>query len=156
MEVYYQRFKKEAWEKRQKTLAKVYEDQVQFSFDDVSAETRWELNVFDKRKIVLDHLFGVDLDEQAVEVTRLSLMLKMLEGEHGIIPGRAVLPTLDHNIKCGNSLISGDVLKLQSFFKEDWIKTESFDWDVRFRKIVVEEGGFDIIRGKKGTSHLHL
>jgi type I restriction-modification system DNA methylase subunit len=147
MEVYYQRFKKEAWEKRQKTLAKVYEGQVQFSFDDVSAETRWELNVFDKRKIVLDHLFGVDLDEQAVEVTRLSLMLKMLEGEHGIIPGRAVLPTLDHNIKCGNSLISGDVLKLQSFFKEDWIKTESFDWDVRFRKIVVEEGGFDIIIG---------
>jgi hypothetical protein len=67
-----------------------------------------------------------------------------------------VLPTLNHNIKCGNSLISGDVLKLQSFFKEDWIKTESFDWDVRFRKIVVEEGGFDIIRGKRGTSHLHL
>ncbi len=105
-----------------------------FSFDEGSHETRWELNVFDKRKIVLDHLFGVDLDEQAVEVTRLSLMLKMLEGEHGIIPGRAVLPTLDHNIQCGNSLISGDVLKLQSFFKEDWIKTKPFDWSSVFSK----------------------
>ena len=105
------------------------------------------MNVFDKRKVVLDHLFGVDLDEQAVEVTRLSLMLKMLEGEHGIIPGRAVLPTLDHNIKCGNSLISGDVLKLQSFFKEDWINTKPFDWDAHFRKIVVAEGGFDVIIG---------
>ena len=147
LEVYYQRLKKEAWEKRQKTLAKVYEDQAQFSFDEGSRETRWELNVFDKRKVVLDHLFGVDLDEQAVEVTRLSLMLKMLEGEHGIIPGRAVLPTLDHNIKCGNSLISGDVLKLQSFFKEDWIKTKPFDWDAYFRKIVKEEGGFDVIIG---------
>ena len=147
LEEYYQRLKKEAWEKRQNALAKVYEDQAQFSFDEGSLENRRELNVFDKRKLVLDHLFGVDLDEQAVEVTRLSLMLKMLEGEHGIIPGRAVLPTLDHNIKCGNSLISGDVLKLQSFFEEDWIKTKEFDWKARFRKIVEEEKGFDIIIG---------
>jgi type I restriction-modification system DNA methylase subunit len=147
LEEYYQRLKKEAWEKRRKTLAKVYEDQTPFSFNEGVSENRWELNVFDKRKVVLDHLFGVDLDDQAVEVTRLSLMLKMLEGEHGIIPGRAVLPTLDHNIKCGNSLISGDVLKLQSFFKEDWIKTKPFDWEAYFRKIVVEEGGFDVIIG---------
>jgi type I restriction-modification system DNA methylase subunit len=147
LEAYYQRLKKAAWEKRKTTLAKVYEDQAQFSFDEESLETRWELNVFDKRKILLDHIFGVDLDEQAVEVTRLSLMLKMLEGEHGIIPGRAVLPTLDHNVKCGNSLISGDVLKLQSFFKEDWVKTKPFDWETFFRKIVVEEGGFDVIIG---------
>ncbi len=147
LEVYYQRLKKEVWERRRKTLSKVYEDQTQFSFDEGSLETRWELNVFDKRKVVLEHLFGVDLDEQAVEVTRLSLMLKMLEGEHGIIPGRAVLPTLDHNIKCGNSLISGDVLRLQSFFKEDWSKTKEFDWNTRFRKIVVEEKGFDVIIG---------
>jgi type I restriction-modification system DNA methylase subunit len=147
LEVYYQRLKKEVWEKRQKALAKVYEDQAQFSFDEGSPETRWELNVFDKRKVVLNHLFGVDLDDQAVEVTRLSLMLKMLEGEHGIIPGRAVLPTLDHNVKCGNSLISGDVLKLQSFFEEDWIKTKPFDWDAYFRKIVVQEKGFDVIIG---------
>jgi type I restriction-modification system DNA methylase subunit len=147
LEVYYQRLKKEAWEKRQNALAKVYEDQTQFSFDEGSPETRGELNVFDKRKIVLNHLFGVDLDDQAVEVTRLSLMLKMLEGEHGIIPGRAGLPTLDHNIKCGNSLISGDVLKLQSFFKEAWIGTKPFDWEAYFRKIVVGEGGFDVIIG---------
>jgi len=147
LEIYYQSLKKEAWEKRQKAMAKVYEDQAQFSFDEGAQETRWELNVFDKRKVVLNHLFGVDLDEQAVEVTRLSLMLRMLEGEHGIIPGRAVLPTLDHNIKCGNSLISADVLKLQSFFKEDWIKTNPFDWETQFRKIVSGEGGFDIIIG---------
>jgi len=147
LEEYYQRLKKEAWEKRQNALAKVYEDQAQFSFDEGSLEGRWELNVFDKRKLVLDHLFGVDLDEQAVEVTRLSLMLKMLEEEHGIIPGRAVLPTLDHNIKYGNSLISGDVLKLQSFFKEDWVKTKPFEWEAYFRKIVKEEGGFDVIIG---------
>jgi type I restriction-modification system DNA methylase subunit len=147
LEGYYQHLKKEAWEKRQKTLSKVYEDQAQFSFDEGSVENRYELNVSDKRKIVLEHIFGVDVDEQAVEVSRLSLMLKMLEGAHGIIPGRAVLPTLGHNIQCGNSLISGDVVKLQSFFKEDWINTNPFDWDAHFRKIVVEEKGFDVIIG---------
>ncbi len=147
LEVYYQNLKKGTWEKRRKTLAKVFEDQTPFSFDEGSLETRWELNVFDKRKIVLEHLLGVDLDEQAVEVTRLSLMLKMLEGEQGIVPGRAILPTLDHNIQCGNSLITGDVLRLRSFFEEDWIKTKPFDWRDHFRKIMVDEGGFDIVIG---------
>jgi type I restriction-modification system DNA methylase subunit len=147
LEVYYQNLKKEAWEKRKKTLDKVFEDQAPFSFDEGSLETRWELNVFDKRKLVLEHVFGVDLDDQAVEVSRLSLMLKMLEGEHGIVPGRAVLPTLDHNIQCGNSLITGDVLSLQSFFKEDWTQTKPFDWKDHFHKIMAGEGGFDIIIG---------
>lgn len=147
LEVYYQNLKKEAWQKRKKTLDKVFEDQAPFSFDEGSLETRWELNVFDKRKLVLEHVFGVDLDDQAVEVSRLSLMLKMLEGEHGIVPGRAVLPTLDHNIQCGNSLITGDVLNLQSFFKEDWTQTKPFDWKDHFRKIMVDESGFDVIIG---------
>ncbi|MBI3811366.1 MAG: Eco57I restriction-modification methylase domain-containing protein [Nitrospirae bacterium] len=147
LEVYYQNLKKEAWGKRKKTLDKIFEDQAPFSFDEGSLETRSELNVFDKRKLVLEHVFGVDLDEQAVEVSRLSLMLKMLEGEHGIVPGRAVLPTLDYNIQCGNSLITGDVLSLQSFFKEDWTQTKPFDWKDHFQKIMVNEGGFDIIIG---------
>lgn len=147
MEVYYQGLKKETWERKRKTLAKVYGSQALFSFDERARETVSELNIVDKREIALKHIFGVDLDEQAVEISRLSLMLKMLEGEHGIIPGRAVLPTLDYNIQCGNSLVSGEVLRLQSFFKEDWIKTKPFDWDAHFRKIVIGEGGFDVIIG---------
>jgi len=54
----------------------------------------------------------VDIDPQAVEVTKLSLLLKVLEGESGetitnqlrILHERA-LPDLAGNIKCGNSLI---------------------------------------------------
>ena len=147
MEVYNQGLKKEAWEKRKKTLAKFYEDQTPFGFEEVDEGSKAQLNVSEKRDIVLKHIFGVDLDEQAVEVSRLSLMLKMLEGEYGITRGRAVLPTLSHNIQCGNSLVSGDVLKLQSFFMEDWIKTKSFDWDAHFREVVLDEGGFDVIIG---------
>jgi N-6 DNA Methylase len=83
LEGYYQTLKKEAWEKRQKALAKVHQDQSQFSFEEGAKEARWELNVFDKRKIVLEHLFGVDLDEQAIEVSRL--FGSYVTGEHGIM-----------------------------------------------------------------------
>jgi hypothetical protein len=74
-------------------------------------------------------------------------MLKMLEGEYGIIPGRAILPMLDNNIKCGNSLISGDTLELKEYFGDDWYKVNSFNWEKEFRKIMVEEGGFDAVIG---------
>ena len=57
----------------------------------------------------MNNLYGVDIDPQAVEVTKLSLLLKVLEGEGvaaqmSFLPER-VLPDLGRNIKCGNSLI---------------------------------------------------
>lgn len=61
-------------------------------------ELKSRLTIQEKSKILQEHIYGVDIDEQAVEVTKLSLMLKMLEGEYGIIPGRAILPMLDKNI----------------------------------------------------------
>ncbi len=41
----------------------------------------WYLTLTEKQRILLDHIFGVDIDAQAVEVTRFSLLLKVLEGE---------------------------------------------------------------------------
>ena len=105
------------------------------------------LTIYEKSRILQEHIFGVDIDEQAVEVTKLSLMLKMLEGEYGIIPGRAILPMLDKNIKCGNSLISGDILELKKYFGDDWYKVKPFNWEDEFRKIMVDEGGFDVVIG---------
>ncbi len=57
----------------------------------------------------------MDIDPQAVEVTKLSLLLKVLEGETEqtlqaqlrLFQERA-LPDLSNNIKCGNSLIGPD------------------------------------------------
>ena len=105
------------------------------------------LTIHEKSQILLDHIFGVDIDEQAVEITKLSLMLKMLEKEHGLVPGRAVLPMLDKNIRCGNSLISGDTLELKKYFGDDWYKVKPFNWEDAFRKIMVDEGGFDVVIG---------
>ena len=41
----------------------------------------WRLTIAEKKRILTTHIFGVDIDRQAVEVTKLSLLLKVLEGE---------------------------------------------------------------------------
>lgn len=143
---YYETVKAEALKQRATALKAARMDQFTFPLAAGEEEASQRLSILEKRQMVVDHLFGVDIDPQACEVARLSLMLKMLEDEYGIIPGRAILPALDYNVQCGNSLISGDVLNLQSFFQEDWVKTKPFDWEVHFRRIM-EEGGFDVIIG---------
>ncbi len=110
-------------------------------------ELKPHLTIQEKSEVLRNHIFGVDIDEQAAEVTKLSLMLKMLEGEYGIVPGRAILPKLDKNIKCGNSLISGDTLELQKYFGDEWYKVKPFNWDEEFKTIIEEEGGFDAVIG---------
>jgi type I restriction-modification system DNA methylase subunit len=105
------------------------------------------LKIQEKKDILINHIFGVDIDEQAVEVTKLSLMLKMLDGERGIPAGRGILPMLDKNIKCGNSLISGNPLELHKYFGEDWYKVKPFSWEDEFSQIMKEEGGFDAVIG---------
>ena len=64
---------------------------------------------------LLNNIYGVDIDPQAVEVTKLSLLLKVLEGESEQTLARQLklfheraLPDLGNNIKCGNSLIGTD------------------------------------------------
>ena len=67
------------------------------------------LTIQEKKRILLNNIYGVDIDSQAVEVTKLSLLLKVLENENKdifeaqqkLIQERA-LPDLGSNIKCGN------------------------------------------------------
>ncbi len=68
---------------------------------------------FDFRKKVLQkNLFGVDLDPKAIEITKLNLMIKALEGVNPAeLKGKHLLPNLNLNIRCGNSLIGGEKLK---------------------------------------------
>jgi len=78
-------------------------------------ENTWQLTSKEKKRILLNNIYGVDIDQQAVEISKLSLLLKVLEGETQksidyqleLYKERA-LPDLDNNIKCGNSLISND------------------------------------------------
>jgi adenine-specific DNA-methyltransferase len=130
---------------QKKKKSKLKKEQEKLDLEHGIAES--VLTIEEKNKILQEHIFGVDIDEQAVEVTKLSLMLKMLEGEFGIIPGRSILPMLDKNIRCGNSLISGNTLELKKYFGDDWYKVKAFNWKDAFRKIMVDEGGFDVVIG---------
>jgi hypothetical protein len=65
-----------------------------------------------KGAILRNNIFGVDIDPQAVEITMMSLYLKALEGERGLLPKKQhLLPPLSNNIKCGNSLIGFDIIE---------------------------------------------
>ena len=76
---------------------------------------QWRLTAAHRKQILLNNIYGVDIDPQAVEVTKLSLLLKVLEGESDetvsnqlrLFHERA-LPDLAANIKCGNSLVGSD------------------------------------------------
>jgi len=91
----------------------------------------------------------VDIDSQAVEVTKLSLLLKLLEGETGQLNlgFERVLPDLGENIRCGNSLIGWDYFKGQMFPDEEEIqRVNPFDWQRAFPHVFAA-GGFDAVIG---------
>ena len=117
---------------------------------------RWRLTTSEKRRILTNGIFGVDLDPQAVEVTKLSLLLKVLEGESAdrlesqlrLFRERA-LPDLSNNIKAGNSLIGSDFFShgQPALFDDDELyRINAFDWSDEFRE-VLDAGGFSAVIG---------
>ncbi|WP_224247739.1 Eco57I restriction-modification methylase domain-containing protein [Hyalangium gracile] len=116
----------------------------------------WHLTTTERKRILLAHIYGVDIDAQAVEVTKLSLLLKVLEGETAqslqreLIHER-VLPDLSENIKCGNSLVSSDFYAQSNIPELDLdarLRINAFDWDGPggFPQIM-RAGGFNAIIG---------
>jgi len=115
----------------------------------------WHLTIKEKKRILLNNIYGVDIDHQAVEVSKLSLLLKVLEGENRdvleaqqkLYKERA-LPDLENNIKCGNSLIGPEIynnsdLKLTA---DEIKRINPFDWDKEYDEIM-KNGGFDAVIG---------
>ena len=108
----------------------------------------------EKSKILTDNIYGVDIDPQAVEVTQLSLYLKLLEDEttgssrqFTLDFHRPLLPSLANNIKCGNSLIDpGYFLGKLKFDPEEMEAMRPFDWKQGFPD-ATKAGGFDCIVG---------
>jgi len=111
-----------------------------------------------RKKILLNNIFGVDIDPQAVELTKLSLLLKVLENETKesmnqqlkLFQERA-LPNLDDNIRCGNSLVDSSYFKQDTLISnsEELTKINPFDWEDKQKGFgnILAEGGFDIIIG---------
>jgi type I restriction-modification system DNA methylase subunit len=116
----------------------------------------WRLTTAEKKRILLNNIHGVDIDAAAVEVTKLSLLLKVLEGETGEIAQRdflkereRILPDLSCNIKCGNSLIGPDFYdqpEMDLLDDEARFRVNVFDWKTAFPE-VFKQGGFDAVIG---------
>jgi adenine-specific DNA-methyltransferase len=131
------------------------------------------LSIQEKQRILTNNIFGVDIDQQAVEVAKFSLLLKLMESESKEIETRIlssgeigyqgdfqehglgyantikILPNLSDNIKCGNSLIGTDyynTVNMELFEKDDYNKINAFDWDKEFPEIF-KSGGFDCVIG---------
>lgn len=102
------------------------------------------LTTSEKKRILLNNIYGVDIDVNAVEVSKLSLLLKCMEGETEAsiatqfrLFNERVLPTLDNNIKDGNSLIDIDYYALQLNFGDEK-KIKPFNWQKAFPEVFKE------------------
>lgn len=89
-----------------------------------------QLTLFDiDREILQNNLFGVDINPESVEITKLSLWLKTAKQNQ-------TLASLDDNIKCGNSIVTDPEIAGKY----------AFNWQAEFPQVFAN-GGFDIIIG---------
>lgn len=121
-----------------------------------------ELSLEMRGAIASDHLFGVDIDPEAVEVARLSLLLAVL-GEETIDPAsaRSVLPDLRDNIRTGNSLIDSRFDAAIPDAAADPVRrsaVQPFDWDQEFPQVLTGESkeGFDIVLGNPPYARIQI
>jgi hypothetical protein len=116
----------------------------------------WRLTTAERKRILLNNIHGVDIDPQAVEVTKLSLLLKVLEEENEENVARQLklfaeraLPSLHHNIRCGNSLVAPDYFdqkQVHPFNFDERKRVNPFDWHAGFPDVMMA-GGFDVVIG---------
>jgi len=133
---------------------KYYIDNPQKKKKDGPVTPDGNLTTAEKKRILINNIYGVDIDPQAAEVTKLNLLLKALEGETQASISKQltffnerVLPNLGDNIKCGNSLIGNDFYDNQlDLFREQIKKINAFDWENGFPEIF-KQGGFDAVIG---------
>lgn len=118
----------------------------------------WQLSLAQRRTILQNNIYGVDIDRQAVEVAQLSLFLKLLEDERATSARqyqldyardanlKKLLPDLSSNIVCGNSLIGWDVASRMALDTDEEANLNPMDFKSEFR-LVMSSGGFDAIVG---------
>jgi hypothetical protein len=121
-----------------------------------SVRQHW-LTLPEKKRILLNNVYGVDIDSQAVEITKLALVLKLLEGATAAtradtpprFPER-VLSELSKNIKCGNSLIGPDFYdgqQMTMFAEDERLRINAFDWAAEFPEVFRGSGSGSRVSG---------
>jgi adenine-specific DNA-methyltransferase len=112
------------------------------------------LTVDERREILVHSVHGLDMNRHAVAVTRMLLVLELLDGEADGIAGEdfpaisvAALRDLRHSILCGNALVSPAIVDDESWMfcpARDRHSLNPFSYTDRFPEIVAG-GGFDLI-----------
>ena len=126
------------WYVKKNNMSKVYE-----------VTGGWRLKLNEKIKL-LSCLNGVDIDFNAVEVTKFALCIKLMEHETNKTIGKMkqIIPKLNNNILCGNSIVDENIWKVikKSKLKRTEIeKINSFDWNSEFPNM--KKNKFDVVIG---------
>ncbi|MBE9177633.1 N-6 DNA methylase [Oculatella sp. LEGE 06141] len=100
---------------------------------------QWRLTIAERERILLHCIYGIDIDPQAIQITRMALLLKLFEE---VSQSAYACPNLSQNIQCGNALISSDCRTHQI----DPAAVTAFDWDIAFPAII-QTGGFEVVIG---------
>lgn len=103
-----------------------------------------QVAAFDKakayREILAKNLYGVDVNAESVEITKLALWL------HTVMPGQP-LSSLDGNILCGNSLVDWDINRAEKPLSDEQLeRINPFSYREAFAEVFAT-GGFDVIIG---------
>ena len=114
---------------------------------------QWKLSIDTKLDLLRNCIYGVDIDPEAVSVTKLSLYLQVLEGETASTiqsfykrKKKPILPILDRNIKCGNSIVDFDIVKQNLFDNQVLSDINPINFQEAFPE-VFNKGGFDLLFG---------
>ena len=114
---------------------------------------QWRLTFDERRRILMAHLRGVDIDPNAVEITQFSLLLKLIEGETADAlqeyverTGCTGLPALHMGIRCGNSLVRQSEWRAALGTDPDEDQVNPFDWETEYAE-AMGRGGFDAVIG---------
>ena len=117
------------------------------------AANQWLLTFDERRRILVTHIRGVDIDPSAVEIAQFSVLLKLIEGEtFGALNeyvDRArtpALPSLDRAVRCGNSLVSLQEWRDATGADPVDDQISPFSWEIEFPEEMCR-GGFDAVIG---------
>lgn len=124
----------------------------------INLGNKFILTVEGRKAIISNCVFGVDIDIEATEVAKMSLALKTIDIEDvdlsfykdiGLF-GSQILQDVGRNVKCGNSLVSTDILDLYPEIidnEQELHKTRIFNWNDQFSELFAKNNGFNYIIG---------
>lgn len=111
---------------------------------------QWRLTISEKKRILKNNIYGVDIDFLAVEVSKLTLLLQVLEDQNKDVVEQQqklfherVLPDLSDNVKNGNTIIETDYIT-SDIDIDEINRIKPFNYADEFPE-VFEGGGFDVI-----------